>query len=120
ADKNQVDANGVPSAYARGLARFAAGMGFAAPGMPIFFEGDESMASNEFKWGVPSTWDIGWDWQDPNNGSPLAVARRGVVDFYQDAIALRKSSPAFDADAAVQRVYTHDDNSALAFTPQRG
>src|SRR5207247_1802318 len=54
ADKNQVDANGVPSAYARGLARFAAGMGFAAPGMPMFFEGDESMASNTFKWGVPA------------------------------------------------------------------
>jgi 1,4-alpha-glucan branching enzyme len=119
ADKGQVGPDGVPAAYARGLARFAAGMGFAAPGMPMFFEGDESLASNEFRWGVPSTWDVGWDWQDPRNTTPLAVARRQTFDFYRDAIALRKSSPAFDADAAVERVYTHNDNSVLAFTRKK-
>ena len=40
--------------------------------------------------------------------------------FYQDAIALRNSSPAFRADAEVNRVYTHNDDSVLAFTRKSG
>ena len=46
--------------------------------------------------------------------------RWGTFRFYQDAIALRKSTPAFDADANVQRVYTNDDNAIAAFTRQKG
>jgi 1,4-alpha-glucan branching enzyme len=45
--------------------------------------------------------------------------RWGTFRFYQEAIALRKSSPAFDADAEVQRVYTHNDNGVAAFTRKK-
>jgi 1,4-alpha-glucan branching enzyme len=45
--------------------------------------------------------------------------RWGTFRYYQDAIALRKSSPAFDADAEVHRVYTHNDNGIAAFTRKK-
>jgi maltooligosyltrehalose trehalohydrolase len=52
-----------PNQWARSAARFAAGIGMASPGIPIFFQGDESGAQNEFRWGNPSTWDSGWSWE---------------------------------------------------------
>lgn len=171
------DAPGVPSQYSRDLARFAAGIGMASPGIPMFFQGEENLASNKFNWGNPSTWDTGWSWKDlgqnwdwnnlrfddqqrsvdqallalppaqrasdPRYQSLAApdrqvvddlgklgpadqaqamtdIARRQTFDFYKDAIALRESSPAFAADAAVNRVYTHNDNSVMAFTREKG
>ncbi|MEW6735399.1 MAG: alpha-amylase family glycosyl hydrolase [Acidobacteriota bacterium] len=167
----------IPPQWARNAARFAAGIGLAAPGIPMFFQGDESMAQNTFNWGVPSTWDIGWEWESLGrnwdwNGitfnddqrrlynrlfemSPaerekdagyrslsiadrqvfsdlallnqiereqamLNITRRQMFQFYQDALALRASSPAFEADAQVTRVYTHNDNSVMAFTRKDG
>jgi len=122
----------LPPPYARDLARFTAGIGLASPGVPIFFMGDESMAKNEFKWGNPATWDLGWDWEaaDPNRDlsrlppaerekAELAIARKRTFEFYKEALALRKSSPAFDADAEVARVYTHNDDSVLAFARRK-
>ncbi|MEM4251745.1 MAG: alpha-isopropylmalate synthase regulatory domain-containing protein, partial [Candidatus Bathyarchaeia archaeon] len=167
----------IPPQWARNAARFAAGIGLASPGVPIFFQGDESMASNKFKWGIPSTWDAGWDWEklgsdwdwdnvvfnDSQRGlynrllamspaeresdsgyrnldatnrkvfnyldslSPaereeamLNITRKQTYLFYRDALALRNSSPAFEADASVNRVYTHNDNSVMAFTRKDG
>ncbi len=167
----------IPPQWARNAARFAAGIGLASPGVPIFFQGDESMASNKFKWGIPSTWDSGWDWEklgsdwdwnnvvfnDSQRGlynrlfqmSPseresdsgyrnldstnrkvfnyldslapsereeamLNITRKQTYLFYRDALALRNSSPAFEADASVNRVYTHNDNSVMAFTRKDG
>lgn len=167
----------MPSQWARNAARFAAGIGLASPGVPMFFQGDETMASNKFKWGVPSTWDAGWDWQsvgtnwdwnkltfndnqrqvytklfdmspetrakDSNfvNLSPadrqvfndLAamkpeertttmnnIPRRQTFEFYKDAIALRSSSTAFEADSQVNRIYTHNENSVMAFSRKDG
>lgn len=167
----------MPSQWARNAARFAAGIGLASPGVPMFFQGDESMASNNFKWGIPSTWDAGWDWQSvganwdwskinfndnqrelytklfdmaPENRAKdsgftnlsnadrqvfndLAamkpeertstmnnIPRRQTYEFYKDAIALRSSSTAFEADSQVNRIYTHNDNSVMAFSRKDG
>lgn len=110
-----------PGPWARSASRFAFGVGMLAPGIPMFFQGEESLATNSFKWGVPSTWDSGWDWEKPAAGqSPQNTARRQHFDFCKDAIALRKSSPAFDADAQVSRIYTHNDNSVMAFSREKG
>lgn len=167
----------MPPQWARNAARFAAGIGLASPGIPMFFQGDESMASNSFKWGIPSTWDAGWDWQSVgknwdwnnisfNDGqrqlytklfdmSPEArakdsgftnlsiadkqvfndlaamkpeertttmnnISRRQMFEFYKDAVALRSSSTAFEADSQVNRIYTHNDNSVMAFSRKDG
>ncbi|KAF0248871.1 MAG: 1 4-alpha-glucan branching enzyme, partial [bacterium] len=167
----------MPSQWARNAARFAAGIGLASPGVPMFFQGDETMAANSFKWGVPSTWDAGWDWQSVGKNwdwsklnfndnqrqvytklfdiSPEAraedsnfvnlsaadrqvfndlaamkpeertstmnnVSRRQMFEFYKDAIALRSSSSAFEADSQVNSVYTHNDSSVMAFSRKDG
>jgi maltooligosyltrehalose trehalohydrolase len=166
-----------PAQFARNAARFAAGIGLAAPGTPIFFQGEESQARNEFKWGNPSTWDMGWSWENLGNNwdwnqltfnddqrkvydrltqlpasqrqadpayralsgadkqvvddlsglSPadrqqafIDIPRRQSVQFFREAIGLRHSSEAFDADASVKRIYTHNDNSVMAFERQKG
>ncbi len=166
-----------PSQWARGAARFAAGLGFASPGVPMFFQGDEFGAQNDFRWGVPATWDSGWSWEslgpqwawdaltfddaqrsryqrlfelgpdaraiDPEyvalstanrrvfddvaamapgarRQAMLDITRRQQFRFYQDAIGLRRSSPALQAGGEVARVYTHNDDSVLAFTRKSG
>ena len=50
----------------------------------------------------------------------LDITRRQQFQFYKDAIALRNSSPAFRADAEVNRVFTHNDDSVMAFTRKSG
>jgi len=167
----------IPSDWARGAARFAAGIGLTGPGIPMFFQGDESLAVNGFKWGVPGTWDLGWEWKGlgvtwdwsqlkfdahqrtiyerlftltpdqrrrdaaylglsavdrkvfedlaklppaERKSAMLGIHRRQTFEFYKAAIALRSSSAAFDADAAVERVYSHNDNSVLAFKRSKG
>ncbi|WP_071902262.1 alpha-amylase family glycosyl hydrolase [Cystobacter ferrugineus] len=166
-----------PDQWSRGAARFAAGIGMAGPGIPMFFQGDEFGAQNDFRWGNPSTWDSDWDWaslgKDWNwekvtfndarkkdyerlytltpekrvkdaayqglsaedrkvfeslaalpahqrTDAMLDITKKQSFRFYRDAIALRQSSPAFRADAEVKRVYTHNDDSVMAFTRKSG
>ncbi|SEU10405.1 alpha amylase C-terminal domain-containing protein [Stigmatella erecta] len=166
-----------PEQWSRNAARFAAGIGFSSPGIPMFFQGDESGAQNDFRWGNPSSWDSGWNWEslgkdwnweqvtfndgqkatyerlfamDPaartsdaayqglgatdrqvfehlaglepqqRTGAMLDITRKQQFAFFQDAIALRHSSPAFRADAEVKRVYTHNDDSVMAFSRKSG
>ncbi len=166
-----------PDQWSRSAARFGAGMGLAGPGIPMFFQGDEFGAQNDFRWGNPSTWDSDWSWEslgkdwdwdkvtfddarratyerlftlppearakdgayqgltveDRKVFESLAamtgeqrteamedITRRQSFHFYRDAIALRQSSPAFRADAEVHHVYTHNDDSVLAFTRKSG
>jgi maltooligosyltrehalose trehalohydrolase len=170
-------ATGWPTQWARAADRFAAGIGFASPGIPMFFQGDESMAQNTFQWGRPDTWDLGWGWKalgpdwdwdhltfddtrkalyerlaalsagdrasdagyralpaadrqvcdalcalgpEARQAAMLDIARKQTFRFYQEAIALRRENPAFDADASVSRVYTHDDDAVLAFERTKG
>ncbi|MCE1245300.1 MAG: alpha amylase C-terminal domain-containing protein [Firmicutes bacterium] len=162
----------VPSQWARNASRMTFATGMLSPGIPMFFQGDESLSQNQFKWGVPASWDLGWEWQETgkdwnwskinvtdgqlamydslasmqpeqrNNDSRYKglsaedkkvcdfiaaqqpenrneakenIARKSHFNFCKDMISLRKSSPAFDGDAEVNRVYSHNDNSVLAF-----
>ncbi len=166
-----------PDQWARNASRFAAGIGFASPGIPMFFQGDEFGAQNDFRWGNPSTWDSDWSWEglgqdwswdkvtfndaqkasyerlftlspeareqdaaykglstadrqvfnhlaalepEPRTEAMLDITRKQQFHFFKDAIALRNSSPAFRADAEVHRVYTHNDDSVMAFTRKYG
>jgi len=166
-----------PEQWARNAARFTAGIGFASPGIPMFFQGDEFGAQNDFRWGNTSTWDSDWSWEslgkdwdwtkvtfndaqkasyerlltlspqareqdgaykslssqdkqvvnhlaglggEQRTEAMLDITRRQQFQFFKDAIALRNSSPAFRADAEVNRVYTHNDDSVMAFTRKFG
>ncbi len=138
---------------------------------------DTRLARNRFQWGVPSSWDLGWEWRalgpgwdwgalwfdeaavaayrrlaalpaearaaDPDAArlgaggvallehlAALAaaareaaledVARRLHFEFFKDAIRLRREHRALDGDAEVTRVYTHNDDSVLAFARRNG
>lgn len=97
--------------WERGVARTTLGIGLLSPGMPIFFQGEESLADNHFSWGIPSTWDVGWDWLEKPE-SP----RFKHHSFSKAVLAVRNQSDAFKADAEAQRVYTHESDSVLAFS----
>jgi 1,4-alpha-glucan branching enzyme len=166
-----------PDQWSRGAARFAGGMGLAGPGIPMFFQGDEFGAQNDFRWGNPSTWDSDWSWEsrgkdwnwdevtfndvrkasyerlfvltpearaedgeyqglsaedrkvferlaelpaERRTEAMLDITRRQSFHFYRDAITLRRSSAAFQADAEVHRLYTHDEDSVVAFMRKAG
>ncbi len=159
--------NELPSVWARNAVRMTFGVGMLSPGMPMFFQGEESLANNKFKWGIPSTWDVGWDWlkvgknwdwskvkideekisiykkilnhkeevkvklsdtdkqileylsslpPDKVDEGIYNIMRRQHFNFCKDVIHLRTSTPAFDGDADVKRIYTHNDNSIMAFS----
>jgi maltooligosyltrehalose trehalohydrolase len=97
--------------WERGVTRTSTMIGLLSPGMPMFFQGDESMATNKFNWGIPSTWDVGWDWMEQPDS-----ARFKHHEFTKEVLSLRKSSDAFDADSQVRRVYTHEQDSVMAFS----
>jgi maltooligosyltrehalose trehalohydrolase len=101
-----------------------AALGFTAPGTPMFFQGDESLAQNGFKWAIPSTWDLGWGWRDllaearaiPRlNETIMDNCRRQTYGFYKTLAALRTSSLALSAAGSTARVHTHNDESVLAY-----
>lgn len=101
--------------WEKAVTRTCMGVAFLSPGMPLMFQGDESLATNKFSWGIPSTWDSGWEWKD-HPDSP----RYKHHDFSKALIALRKSSPAFEGDAEAHRVYTHQQDSVMAFSRKKG
>ncbi len=106
---------GTAGPWERGVARTAMGVGLLSPGMPIFFQGEESQATNKFSWGIPSNWDVGWDWMN-NPQSP----RFKHHAFSKAVLALRQSSEAFQADGEAHRVYTHELDSVMAFSRKKG
>jgi maltooligosyltrehalose trehalohydrolase len=56
------EASSDPPQWARDVSRAVMLIGLMSPGIPFFFQGDESLATNNFLWGRPSTWDLGWTW----------------------------------------------------------
>lgn len=140
---------GRSTAWERGISRMAFGTAMLAPGIPIVFQGDEKDAINKMKWGIPSTWDpdlklpvldvptvakaVSEGSEDQLLSKLNATKAPGAPDlsvedmdsvlkyqFTKDAIALRKSSPAFDADVPAHRVYTHRDNGVFALSRESG
>lgn len=101
--------------WERAVTRTSMGIGFLSPGMPLMFQGDESLATNKFSWGIPSKWDNGWDWMNEPDS-----ARYKHHSFSKALIALKKSSDAFDADSQAHRVYSHQQDSVMAFTRKKG
>ncbi|MBI3928787.1 MAG: alpha amylase C-terminal domain-containing protein [Armatimonadetes bacterium] len=104
-----------PDAWARGAARMVFGLGMLSPGIPMFFQGEESLAENAFSWGVYGTWDVGWEWLEKDDG-PRLLFRRLHHGFCRAAIELRRSSPALQGGGRVARVYTHNNDGVLAFS----
>ncbi|HSI04657.1 MAG TPA: alpha amylase C-terminal domain-containing protein, partial [Myxococcota bacterium] len=51
-----------PPQWARDVSRLTMLIGLMSPGVPFMFMGDEFLATNGFRWGKPSTWDMGWTW----------------------------------------------------------
>jgi maltooligosyltrehalose trehalohydrolase len=98
-----------PDGWQRGLARLTFGVGMFSPGRPIFFQGDETLAENRFKWGVPSTWDTEAPHVPPEQ-------REQHFEFCKAAIRLRRELPALAGGVPAQRVYTHNDDSVFAFS----
>lgn len=167
----------VPGEAARNVTRLALGLGLTAPGVPMFFMGDEFLARNGFHWGRFSTADMDWRWRDVGADwdwsavrynddkraafapllalSPEARARdprvralppadrrildwlaslpeaaradadwqlcaRQSVQFVRELLALRSSTPAFDADAQTRVLWADDSDGTLAFVRSKG
>lgn len=95
--------------WAEGILRCIFAIGLYAPGMPIFFQGTENLASNRFLWGRPTTWDLDWSWRDDPQG-----ARHRHFDFCCQALKLRRH-PDFNADSPFGVVLIHNDHSLLGY-----
>jgi 1,4-alpha-glucan branching enzyme len=110
-------AKGPPSQWARDVSRLTMMTGLMSPGIPFFFQGDESLATNGFRWGKPSTWDLGWSWLTGKGGDPAVDGPRKAASlFTRDAIALRARSDDLTADVPAKPLYSHNDDSVFAFT----
>ncbi len=106
----------IMQAYPRAVARTGAVQTLLGPGMPMLWQGEEFLANNDFKHGLTSTWGQETDWLTTDSPSDVDVFRQGHFQVYKDAIALRQSSDAFRPEAAIHRVYTHNDDRVMAFS----
>ena len=161
-----------PSQWGKSAAKFSFGVGMLSPGIPIYFQGTESLATNRFTWGKSASWDVGTEWMDigknwnwnnitfnegqvnkfnrllsmpkeqwqndneyknlnpddkqvfeyiasqpaeKQNEAKFNVMRKQHSHFCGDITKLRASSDAFDGDAEINRVYTHNDNGVIGF-----
>ncbi len=79
-----------PPQWARDVSRLTMLVGLMSPGIPFFFQGDESLATNAFRWGKPSTWDMGWTWFKLGQGWDWERLRfdDGVRGVYERLFAL--------------------------------
>ncbi|MHB2016248.1 MAG: alpha-amylase family glycosyl hydrolase [Candidatus Xenobia bacterium] len=105
------------SPWARNACRTTFGVGMMSPGHPFLFQGEESLAQNTFRWGLPSTWDVGWEWEHGTDAT--SEARRHHFTFCRDAIALRNEQPALQADGAFEPVRADNHNSVMAFRREK-
>ena len=101
--------------WEKSVTRTSTAIGLLSPGMPLFFQGDESLATNKFSWGTPATWDLDWNWQNQPESD-----RFKHHSFTKAVLALKTGHDAFDADSEAHRVYTHEVDSVMAFSRKRG
>ncbi|WP_207944917.1 alpha-amylase family glycosyl hydrolase [Actinomadura rubrisoli] len=93
--------------YAEARARFAAGMSILSAGTPMFFMGEESGASEDYR----------YDDFVEHRENILAAARgegRNLCAFYRDLIHLRRERPAARTHE-LRVVHVHNGNRVLAF-----
>ena len=93
--------------YAEARTHVVAGITLLAPGIPMFFMGEEVGASLPYRYN---------DFLDYREDFP--AMRQGVgaqlFRFYQDVIRLRESRPALRS-SNIEILHTHDTNRVLAF-----
>jgi maltooligosyltrehalose trehalohydrolase len=111
----------VLSGPARAKARSGAALTLLGPGVPMIWQGEESLANNDFKHGLTSTWGQDTDWIDGDSAAKstaVSQARQGHHKAYKDLISVRRSSDAFLPEAPIKRVMTHNGDRVLAFERQ--
>ncbi|MFZ1413072.1 MAG: alpha-amylase family glycosyl hydrolase [Defluviicoccus sp.] len=98
--------------YAEARTRFAAGVTLLAPGIPMFFMGEEVGASRPYRYG-----------DFINNREDYEALREGtgaaLFRFYQDVIGLRRSRPALRS-RNIEVLHVHDANRMLVFRRWEG
>lgn len=98
--------------YAEARCRFASGITFAAPGIPMFFMGEEIGAAKSYRYNdfLGNREDLGGD----RNG-----VGRNLFRFYQEAIRLRRSHAALRS-RDIDVIHVHNDNRVIAFLRRSG
>lgn len=95
--------------YAEARSRFAAGVTLLAPGVPMFFMGEEVGASRPYSYRIEDFLRNREDFQALRQGAGSRLFR-----FYQELIRLRLAHPGLRS-ANIDIVYVHDANRMLAF-----
>lgn len=92
--------------YAKGRYKLAQGLTILAPGIPAIHQGSEWLEDTDFGAGSPSGENrINWD---------LRSANVGIVRFFKDVIAVRRTNGAFRASAGYQVYHVNDAINLLA------
>ncbi|MBK8175663.1 MAG: alpha amylase C-terminal domain-containing protein [Rhodospirillales bacterium] len=93
--------------YAEARVHFAAGITLLAPGVPMFFMGEEVGAQQPYRFD---------DFLDHREDFQALRANSGarLFRFYQDVLRLRRAHPAFRSHQC-ETVHVHDQNRILVF-----
>lgn len=104
---NNAELAGETRRYAEARTRFAAGITLLAPGIPMFFMGEEVGASRPYRYD-----------DFINNREDYQLLREStgsaLFRFYQDVIGLRLARPALRA-RTIEVLHVHDANRILVF-----
>jgi 1,4-alpha-glucan branching enzyme len=103
---------GATRQYAEARVHFAAGVTLLAPGIPMFFMGEEVGASLPYRY--DDFLNFREDFPGLRQGAGAALFR-----FYRDLIRLRASRPALRS-SNVEILHVHDSNRMLAFRRRDG
>ncbi len=92
------------STFAKGRSKFAQGLSILTPGIPMFFQGGEWLEDAKFD--SQLTGRISWT---------KAAARQEIVQFFSDAISIRKSNCGMRSNSGYSIISVDDSNEVLAF-----
>jgi len=99
-----IDGSDPYSMWAQGRSKLAQGLTILTPGIPMFLMGGEWMEDTPFGSGYNNR--IDWS---------KAVTRAPIVQFFRDAIAVRRANCGFRSDAAFGVYHCDDAGNVLAF-----
>ncbi len=96
--------------YARSRTKLGQGIGLVSPGVPAFLMGTEWLEDTNFGSSGPNPTNpeerLDWSKRD---------TYAGILEYYKDLIAVRKSNPALNASANIQTFLVNDGDDVLAF-----